>query len=190
MSAAAEATAPPAPVAGDASAAEGSTSFTSPITVTSVDESKYAEQLQSKLAKLRELFAEFSPPEVEVFESPPSHYRMRAEFTVDVREGELHYVMFDNSPEPEEQQQRAAGAAAAAEEGAGEPQPEPSTSSPSPPSGPAAAGKGAQPAAAAGKKRPRGPRRVRVESFPVASRQVMAACARVLALDVAAPSPA
>ncbi|GFR51652.1 hypothetical protein Agub_g14084, partial [Astrephomene gubernaculifera] len=75
-------------------------SFVTPVTVTTCDESQYKQQLCVKLEKLRELFKEFDPPEVEVFESPPSHYRMRAEFTVEQREGRLHFVMFDNSPAP------------------------------------------------------------------------------------------
>lgn len=46
-------------------------SFVAPVAVLQVDTSTYHAQLQAKLAKLRELFKEFNPPPVEVFESPP-----------------------------------------------------------------------------------------------------------------------
>ncbi|GIL59952.1 hypothetical protein Vafri_14608 [Volvox africanus] len=148
-----------------------SPSFVAPIAVTSVDESQYKTQLQEKIKKLKELFCEFNPPELEVFESPPSHYRMRAEFTIDQRNGELQYIMFDNSPLPS---------------------PPPSSSSPTLmyPSGPGGANEDAEGGDAAastsaaattaaatrgvgvGGGRPKGPRRVVVEHFPVASRQL------------------
>ena len=40
-----------------------------------VDPSSYEEQLQAKLVGLKSMFAEFNPPEVEVFRSAPTHYR-------------------------------------------------------------------------------------------------------------------
>ncbi len=42
-----------------------------------VDEARYGEQLSAKADKLREKFADFSLPELEVFDSQTEHYRMR-----------------------------------------------------------------------------------------------------------------
>ena len=44
------------------------------------DPSSYASQLDAKVARLRELLAPFSAPEPAVFDSPPEHYRLRADF--------------------------------------------------------------------------------------------------------------
>lgn len=41
---------------------------------------QYEELLQDKLCRLKELFQGFKLPEVEVFRSKPSHFRMRTEF--------------------------------------------------------------------------------------------------------------
>jgi hypothetical protein len=41
---------------------------------------QYDQQLQAKLAHVRELFAGQQLPEVEVFRSSPEHFRMRTEF--------------------------------------------------------------------------------------------------------------
>lgn len=59
-----------------------------------VDPAQYDAQLQSKSARLQQMLAKFSAPELEVFSSPPKHYRMRAEFRTWHDEDELHYVMF------------------------------------------------------------------------------------------------
>jgi len=43
----------------------------------------YQQQLSAKTEHLKELFSEFGElPNLEVFPSPPEHYRMRAEFRV------------------------------------------------------------------------------------------------------------
>jgi len=55
----------------------------------------YAQQLGEKVVRLRGLLAPFGPPEVEVFESPPEYYRMRAEFRVWHDDDDLYYIMFD-----------------------------------------------------------------------------------------------
>lgn len=79
------------------------TSFTTPVAVTSINPEDYQAQLQAKLKRLETLFADIKPAHVtiEPFQSPPSHYRMRAEFTVyhptNGQEGELYYVMFDTA---------------------------------------------------------------------------------------------
>ena len=59
-----------------------------------VDPARYAQQLEDKLALLRERFAGLSLPPPEVFRSPPLHYRMRAEFRIWRTEDDLFYAMF------------------------------------------------------------------------------------------------
>ena len=55
----------------------------------------YAAQLSEKTTRLSSQFAEFSPPLLEVFSSPVSHYRLRAEFRL-WHEGErCFFVMFE-----------------------------------------------------------------------------------------------
>ncbi len=56
---------------------------------------QYEAQLAVKKANVEEQFASFKLPEVEVFESPRSHYRMRCEFRVWHDEDDLYYVMFE-----------------------------------------------------------------------------------------------
>ena len=59
----------------------------------SLYEQSYAEQLREKEARVSELLAPFYPGRPEVFSSPESHYRARAEFRV-WHEGEhCHYAM-------------------------------------------------------------------------------------------------
>jgi tRNA (uracil-5-)-methyltransferase len=60
-----------------------------------LDPALYAKLLEEKCFKLKELFASFSPPELEIFASSPSHYRMRAEFRVWHEGEDLYYYMFD-----------------------------------------------------------------------------------------------
>ena len=55
----------------------------------------YEPQLREKETRLSRMFAEFSPPLLEVYSSPASHYRLRAEFRL-WHEGErCFYVMFE-----------------------------------------------------------------------------------------------
>jgi len=56
---------------------------------------QYEAQLAVKKVNVEEQFASFKLPEVEVFESPRSHYRMRCEFRVWHDEDDLYYVMFE-----------------------------------------------------------------------------------------------
>ena len=59
------------------------------------DAAAYSAQLADKQARLRELLAPFAAPPPEVFDSPLSHYRLRAEFRL-WRDGEQrHYAMFE-----------------------------------------------------------------------------------------------
>ncbi|EFP95487.1 tRNA (uridine(54)-C5)-methyltransferase TrmA [Vibrio caribbeanicus] len=60
-----------------------------------VDPRHYQKQLSDKVSCLNDLFASFDTPELEVFESPKQHYRMRAEFRVWHEGDDLYYVMFN-----------------------------------------------------------------------------------------------
>lgn len=60
-----------------------------------VQPENYQKQLDEKLQWLQKEFAEFELPEIEVFESEPEHYRLRAEFRVWHDGDDLDYVMFD-----------------------------------------------------------------------------------------------
>ncbi|WP_111638031.1 tRNA (uridine(54)-C5)-methyltransferase TrmA [Marinomonas shanghaiensis] len=57
----------------------------------------YQKQLQEKQAELAKLMATLSLPEMEVFASQPSHYRMRAEFRIWHEGDDLYYAMFDSA---------------------------------------------------------------------------------------------
>lgn len=56
---------------------------------------QYGELLDKKHEKLTALFAPFNAPALEVFASPPQHYRMRAEFRLWHDDGDLYHIMFD-----------------------------------------------------------------------------------------------
>ncbi|SDK14944.1 tRNA (uridine(54)-C5)-methyltransferase TrmA [Microbulbifer yueqingensis] len=59
-----------------------------------VNPEDYSQQLQQKAARLCERFREYTDLEPEVFPSPPSHYRLRAEFKVWQEKGKAHYAMY------------------------------------------------------------------------------------------------
>jgi tRNA (uracil-5-)-methyltransferase len=59
----------------------------------------YAKLLEEKHLKLKDLFADFHPPELEIFASSSLHYRMRAEFRVWHEGEDLYYYMFDKALE-------------------------------------------------------------------------------------------
>ncbi len=59
------------------------------------DPTAYSELLAAKQTRLAALFSPMSMPELEVFESPPLHFRMRAEFRVWHDDDDLYYIMFD-----------------------------------------------------------------------------------------------
>jgi tRNA (uracil-5-)-methyltransferase len=61
----------------------------------SLDPALYNSQLEEKRVKLLALFEKIKTPEVEVFPSSPSHYRMRSEFRVWHEGEDLYYYMFD-----------------------------------------------------------------------------------------------
>ena len=60
-----------------------------------MDNTGYQAQLNEKIARMNQSFAEFTPPKLEVFASPAKHYRMRAEFRVWHQDDDMYYVMFD-----------------------------------------------------------------------------------------------
>ena len=60
-----------------------------------VDPALYDQQLSEKTARLKKQFEPFNVPDLEVFDSPPIHYRMRAEFRVWHEGDDLYYIMFD-----------------------------------------------------------------------------------------------
>ncbi|MCV2402138.1 tRNA (uridine(54)-C5)-methyltransferase TrmA [Marinomonas sp. C2222] len=58
---------------------------------------QYDQQLQDKQTALSQLMADLPLPEIEVFTSEPSHYRMRAEFRIWHEGDDLYYAMFDSA---------------------------------------------------------------------------------------------
>ena len=64
-----------------------------------VDPARYDAQLAAKRERITRDFARFSPPPLEVFASPPSHYRQRCEFRLWHAGDDLFYAMFEVDPE-------------------------------------------------------------------------------------------
>lgn len=58
-----------------------------------IDPLSYPAQIQEKLTLLKNEFSSFELPELEVFESQPLHYRMRAEFRIWHRENAVFFAM-------------------------------------------------------------------------------------------------
>ena len=56
---------------------------------------QYDAQLAEKVTRLKTMMAPFSAPAPEVFRSPVSHYRMRAEFRIWHDGDDLYHIMFD-----------------------------------------------------------------------------------------------
>ncbi|WP_110600775.1 tRNA (uridine(54)-C5)-methyltransferase TrmA [Salinicola lusitanus] len=73
-----------------------------------IDPSRYDAQLEAKRERIERQFDRFSPPPLEVFASPPSHYRMRAEFRIWHEGDDLFYAMFEADPEAPLQRGRVA----------------------------------------------------------------------------------
>lgn len=55
----------------------------------------YDAQLEEKVTRLQALMTPFAAPEVDVFRSPVSHYRMRAEFRLWHEGDDLYHIIFD-----------------------------------------------------------------------------------------------
>lgn len=64
-----------------------------------VDPARYDQQLEAKRERIIRDFARFAPPALEVFPSPPSHYRQRCEFRLWHEGDDLFYAMFEVDPE-------------------------------------------------------------------------------------------
>ncbi|WP_346797435.1 tRNA (uridine(54)-C5)-methyltransferase TrmA [Halomonas sp. Bachu 37] len=60
-----------------------------------VNPAYYQAQLQHKRQQLVDDFARFAPPELEVFPSPPTHYRQRCEFRLWHEDDDVFYAMFE-----------------------------------------------------------------------------------------------
>ncbi|CCQ12771.1 tRNA (Uracil54-C5-)-methyltransferase [Pseudoalteromonas luteoviolacea B = ATCC 29581] len=60
-----------------------------------IDPSHYGAQLAEKATRISAQFARFGAPELEIYDSPTSHYRQRAEFRVWHEGEELYHIMFD-----------------------------------------------------------------------------------------------
>lgn len=60
----------------------------------------YRTQLAAKQDTLAALFADLAPPPLEVFDSPPQHYRMRAEFRIWHDGEDIAYAMFAPGQKP------------------------------------------------------------------------------------------
>ena len=56
---------------------------------------QYDAQLTEKHQRLSQLLSSYQHPEIEVFRSPKSHYRMRAEFRLWHDNDDLYHIMFD-----------------------------------------------------------------------------------------------
>ncbi|MCC4286907.1 tRNA (uridine(54)-C5)-methyltransferase TrmA [Vreelandella aquamarina] len=67
--------------------------------IPTVDPARYDEQLAEKQAYVESTFAAFDTPALEVYPSPPSHYRQRCEFRIWHEEDDLFYAMFEVDPE-------------------------------------------------------------------------------------------
>lgn len=58
----------------------------------------YQAQLEAKRQRITERFSHLAPPTLEVYPSPPSHYRQRCEFRVWHEGDDLFYAMFEVDP--------------------------------------------------------------------------------------------
>ena len=69
--------------------------MTQPLTTTPNTPQDYQSQLSEKAQRLTDMFMDYNTPQLEIFESTPQHYRMRAEFRVWHEGDELYYIMFN-----------------------------------------------------------------------------------------------
>ncbi len=58
---------------------------------------QYDAQLDEKVSRLQAMMHPFNAPDVEVFRSPVSHYRMRAEFRIWHEGDDLYHIIFDQA---------------------------------------------------------------------------------------------
>ncbi|MCC5878466.1 MAG: tRNA (uridine(54)-C5)-methyltransferase TrmA [Idiomarina sp.] len=62
-----------------------------------INQASYDKQLADKVSALQQKLAPFNPPALDIYPSPPTHYRMRAEFRVWHEGDDLYYIMFNKS---------------------------------------------------------------------------------------------
>ncbi|MFA7555076.1 MAG: tRNA (uridine(54)-C5)-methyltransferase TrmA [Spongiibacteraceae bacterium] len=62
-----------------------------------VNPDQYQQQLAEKFTRISSQFAQFSPPPLEVYDSPPLHFRVRAEFKIWHQDEGSYYAMFKQS---------------------------------------------------------------------------------------------
>lgn len=55
----------------------------------------YQALLEEKIAKLESQFSDLHLPKMKTYSSPPSHFRMRAEFKIWQKDGTAHYAMYE-----------------------------------------------------------------------------------------------
>lgn len=63
--------------------------------LSNVNPDHYQQLLDGKAQRISAQFAEFCPPELEVYDSPPLHFRLRAEFKLWHDNDDSYYVMFN-----------------------------------------------------------------------------------------------
>ncbi len=70
--------------------------------LSNVNPNLYSQQLETKADRIKTQFVEFNPPALEIFDSPPLHFRARAEFRIWHQGDESFYAMFakDNPKQP------------------------------------------------------------------------------------------
>lgn len=59
----------------------------------------YQQQLDAKIARITEQFAQFQTPALNVYPSPEQHFRMRAEFRIWHTDNDMFYAMFERDAE-------------------------------------------------------------------------------------------
>ena len=64
----------------------------------------YQQQLQAKVERITEQFKSFQVPQLEVFDSPEQHFRMRAEFRIWHTDNDMFYAMFERDAQSQEKQ--------------------------------------------------------------------------------------
>ena len=63
--------------------------------MTATEQQRYQAQLDEKVERLTALLSPFNAPDLTVFPSQPTHYRMRAEFRVWHEGDDLFHIMFN-----------------------------------------------------------------------------------------------
>ncbi len=63
--------------------------------LSNVNSDHYSQQLAAKAERIQQQFAEFNPPTLEIYDSPPLHFRVRAEFKIWHEGDDSYYAMFN-----------------------------------------------------------------------------------------------